>query len=160
MSSFDKRLENAIQRGQSRRVERQATEIDRKMSAEQLKNLHSQYRLQLSEQIEQCMKRLPDHFPGFRLETVYGDKGWGAACSRDDLKARSNTGRESFYSRLMLAIRPHSNLNVLELVGKATVRNRELFNRNYFEELEQANPEHFANRIDHWVIEFAEQYAA
>ena len=159
MNDFDDRLEQAIRRGEHRQAEKEQAALRQQMSEAQLKSLHSKYRLQLSEHIEECMRKLPDHFPGFQYETVYGEKGWGASCSRDDFGPRTG-GRDSLYSRLMLAIRPHSHLNVLELVGKATVRNKGVFNRTFFEELPDADPENFTQRIDYWVIEFAELYAA
>jgi hypothetical protein len=160
MNDFDERLEQAIRRGEHRQAEQAQAAMRQKMSEAQLKSLHGKYRLQLSEHIEECMQRLPDHFPGFQYETVYGEKGWGAACSRDDFGPGQGRQRKNLYSRLLLAIRPHSHLNVLELVGKATVRNKGVYNRTFFEELQDADPENFIQRIDYWVIEFAELYAA
>ena len=61
------------------------SENERALSEEELKRLHSQYRLQLSEHIERCLSTLPGHFPGFRFETVVAERGWGAAVFRDDL---------------------------------------------------------------------------
>jgi hypothetical protein len=160
MTDFDDRLQKANRRGEHRQEAKTKAALHQKMTEEQLKSLHGKYRLQLSEHIEECMKKLPDHFPGFQYETVYGEKGWGAACSRNDFGGRNRKQRDNLYSRLMMAIRPHARLSVLELVAKATVRNKEVFNRTYFEELEETEPERFLERIDYWVIEFAELYAA
>ena len=69
--SFDDRLRQAIERGQ-KRGEARAHEAQKKaMTEEECKRLHSQLRLRLSEQIEACIKRLPNVFPGFQYETIY-----------------------------------------------------------------------------------------
>jgi hypothetical protein len=49
---------------------------------------------------------------------------------------------------------------VLELTAKGTIRNREVFDRHYFEELATANEAKFRDLIDAWVLEYAELYAA
>jgi hypothetical protein len=103
--SFDDRLRQAIERGQKRLEARAHEAHKRALTEEEFKRLHSQYRLLLSEHIEACLKRLPNHFPGFRYETILGDRGWGAACSRDDLVLARST-RHTLYSRLEITIRP------------------------------------------------------
>jgi hypothetical protein len=160
MTEFDKRLSQAIQRGELRQQEKSRADMRQQLTDEQRKSLHGKLRLQLSEHIEQVMRKLPDHFPGFQFQTLFGDKGWGAACSRDDFSTTARDGRNNRFTRLELTIRPYSSLNVLELAGKATVRNKEIFNRTFFEELELVDASNFIQRIDYWVIEFAEVYAA
>ena len=159
--SFEDRLQKAIQRGKRRGQAREAEAAARAFSQEELKRMHSSYRLQLSEQIEKCIKQLPNYFPGFRFETIFGDRGWGGACSRDDLQVSSPRRRQNTYSRLEITVRPHvPKLNVLELVGKGTIRNREVFSRNYFEKIDEADPEKFAELVNVWVLEYAELFAA
>ena len=82
--NFDERLQQAIQRGTRAAQARHGAEAAQALSEEQFKRLHSQYRLQLSEHVEKCLRRLPQHFPGFQFETVVSDRGWGAAVNRDD----------------------------------------------------------------------------
>ena len=105
--SFDDRLRQAIERGQKRGETRAHEAQKRAMTEEECKRLHSQLRLRLSEQIEACIKRLPNVFPGFQYETIYGDKGWGGACFRDDLRIVGGQ-RSSNYSRLEMTVRPYS----------------------------------------------------
>ena len=88
--------------------------------------------------MENCIKRLPNVFPGFQYETIYGDKGWGGACFRDDLRIIGGA-RTSNYSRLEMTIRPYSSLHVLEITAKGTIRNKEAFNRHYYEKLEEVD---------------------
>ena len=57
-------------------------------------------------------------------------------------------------------MRPFSSLHVLELMAKGTVRNKEIFNRSQFQSLAEADINVFAELVDHWVLEFAELYAA
>lgn len=130
------------------------------MTEEELKSLHSQYRLQLSEHIEQCMKQLVNHFPGFKLETIYGERGWGVAGSRDDFQVNERGQRTNSFSRLEITVRPYSSYHVVDLQAKGTIRNKEVFSRRYFEELDAADLETFKNLIDTWVLEYAELYAA
>lgn len=158
--TFEDRLQKAIERGQ-RRSEAKLREAEAKaLSESELKSLHSKYRLQLSEHIEKCVRQLPNFFPGFRFETIFGDRGWGAACSRDDLRVESGRRRESDYSRLEMTVRPVSALHVLELVGKGTIRNKEVFSRNYYEQVQDVDIDKFIQFVDVWVLEYAELYAA
>jgi len=156
---FDERLQKAIERGHRRSDARTEAQRRAAMTDEEFRRLHSQYRLRLSERIEECMKRLPNHFPGFRYETMYGERGWGAACSRDDLRLERGS-RGSDYSRLEMTVRPYSPLHVLELSAKGTVRNKEVFTRTYFEPLDEVDEERFLSLVDTWVLEYAELYAA
>jgi hypothetical protein len=156
---FDERLQSAIDRGK-RRSDDKAREAQAKaLTEDELKSLHSRHRLSLSEHIETCLKRLPNHFPGFRYETIYGERGWGGACYRDDIRIRDGR-RENDYSRLEMTIRPYSSYHVLELTAKGTVGNKEVYNRTHFEELAEADPQTFVELIDVWVLEYAEMYAA
>jgi hypothetical protein len=157
--NFDDRLRQAIDRGQ-KRSELLAREAAAKAwTEEEFRRRHSQVRLTLSEHIEACLKRLPNFFPGFQYETMYGDRGWGGACFRDDLVITRGS-RTTNYSRLEVTIRPYTALHVLDLAAKGTIRNREVFNRNYFEELATADEPKFRDLIDAWVLEYAELYAA
>jgi len=157
---FEQRLRKAIQRGQRRGDEQKKEAAAEAMSQEEVKSLHSKYRLSLSEKIETCLCQLPNHFPGFQFETVYGQRGWGAAVSRDDMQVDQSGRRSNRYSRLEMTIRPFSNAHVLDLAAKGTVRNREVFTRNHFEKVDEADWDNFAELIDLWVLEFAELYAA
>ncbi len=158
--SFEDRLKRAIERGENRAAAKEQAELAKAMTEEELKNLHSNYRLKLSDHIEQCVGQLPSHFPGFQLKTIYGEKGWGAGCSRDDFAGGRGRGRSSEYSRLEMTVRPFSKLHVLELAAKGTVRNKELFNRSHFKKLAEVDEEEFLRLVDVWVLEFAELYAA
>lgn len=157
---FEDRLNQAIQRGKQRGTARQAEAAAQAMSDDELKRLHNQYRLQLSEQIEQCIQKLPQHFPGFTYETIFGERGWGAACRRDDIRLAPRGKRSNDYSRLEMTIRPFSSYHVVELAGKGTIRNKEVFNRSYFEKIEEADIAKFSELIDVWILEYAELYSA
>jgi hypothetical protein len=159
MTDFNKRLEKAIERGQQASDVRAREEAEKALSEQELRRLHSEYRLELSERIERCLKTLPSHFPGFRFETVVSDRGWGAAVSRDDVDLRAGRGRTSFFSRLEMVIRPRGEYNVLDLAAKATVRNKEFFNRSHYQRLAEVDIESFQELIDLWVLEYAELYA-
>lgn len=156
--SFDDRLKQAIERGQRRSADNAREARARQLTEEEFRRLHSQFRLELSDYIEDCVRRLPNHFPGFRYETMFGDRGWGGACFRDDFQAGAS--RSSTYSRLEVSVRPYSNLHVLDLAAKGTIRNREVFNRNFFERLEEVDIDKFRQLVDAWVLEYVELYAA
>ncbi|MGE0759975.1 MAG: hypothetical protein AB7F89_15635 [Pirellulaceae bacterium] len=157
--SFDDRLHQAIQRGQRLGQSAQDAARASALTEDELRRRHGQYRLQLSEHIEQCLRKLPSHFPGFSCEIIYGERGWGAACARDDVRMEAGR-RFQDYSRLEMTVRPYSTYHVVELTAKATIRNKELFNRAYFERIEDANLTKFIELIDLWVLEYAELYAA
>ena len=157
--SFDEQLRQAIERGHKRGDQRAREAADRAWTEEEYRRRHSQLRLTLSDHIEACVKRLPNYFPGFQYETMYGERGWGGACFRDDL-VLSRGSRASDYSRLEVTVRPYSTLHVLDLAAKGTIKNREIFNRNFFEPLNEADHVKFLQLIDAWVLEYAELYAA
>jgi hypothetical protein len=157
---FHERLEKAIHRGQKRGESRAEAARAKALSVEELKRLHSDQRLALSDYIEKCLASLPQHFPGFDLETIYGDAGWGAAIRRDDAGDKRGSVRANFYSRLELTIRPISSAYVLELAAKGTIRNKEVMNRKHFEKVTEADLDSFHELIDLWVLEFAELFAA
>jgi len=156
---FQKRLEKAIQRGQRSHDAEAQARAEQAMGEEELKRLHSQYRLELSEHIEQCMRQLPQHFPGFRYETLVGTQGWGASISRDDLSL-SDGRRANLFSRLEVVVRPFSSSRVLELAAKGTIRNKEIYNRSQYQMLDAVDIASFRELVDRWVLEYAELYAA
>ncbi len=156
---FESRLESAISRGK-RRAEQKASQLRKKqLTEEELRRMHTSYRLSLSERIEKAVHRVADHFPGFQQESLFGEVGWGSACYRDDLRMDAGR-RNNQYSRLEMVIRPYSDLGVLDLKGKGTVMNRELFNRSYYVPIPDVDIEEFSQLIDAWAIEYAEMYAA
>ena len=157
---FEQRLEKAIQRGQHSRNAEERKKAERAVSAEDLKSLHSRCRLELSEHIEDCLRRLADHFLGFEYETVVGEEGWGAKISRDDLRASRRQSVRSLYSRLEMYIRPFSSANIVELVAKGTIRNKEILSRNHYQFLAEVDLDSYRELIDLWVLEYAEKFAA
>ena len=156
---FESRLESAISRGQRRADAKASQQRESELSAEELRRRHTSYRLSLSDRIESSIHRVADHFPGFQNESLFGEVGWGSACFRDDLRIVSGQ-RTNQYSRLEMVIRPHSDSQVLDLKGKGTVMNRELFNRNFFVPIPDVDSNEFENLIDSWAIEYAEVYAS
>lgn len=160
MTEFEERLSKAIHRGHERNAERIRKAREKAMSEEELKNLHTKYRLEFSDHIEQCIKQLPNHFPGFQFESIYGDRGWGGACFRDDIGPGQDGRRANYYSRLEMSIRPFSDLHVVELTSKGTIRNKEVFNRTHFELINKVDTDTFLHLIDVWILEYAEIYAA
>ena len=156
---FQSRLESAISRGKKRAEHSASQERQKELSEDELKRLHTSYRLALSERIERAVHQVADHFPGFQQESLFGEVGWGSACHRDDLRIDSGR-RTNEYSRLEMVIRPFSSLHVLDLKGKGTVMNRELFNRSYYIPIADVDQEEFEQLIDAWSIEYAEMYAA
>jgi hypothetical protein len=156
---FDSELEAAIQRGQHRNELQQQSQRQAELSADQIRKRHNEFRLNLSEHIESCLKKLENHFPGFEYETLYGEKGWGGAISRNDLD-RGRDGRAgSFFSRLELTVRPQNEFNVVNIAGKGTIRDKELFNWNHYENITDADQSAFETMLDKWILQFAEQFA-
>jgi hypothetical protein len=156
---FEDRLQRAIERGRRQGASEARAAAEAAMNEEQARRLHTQYRLDLSEHIEKCLRRLPDHFPGFRVENVTSDRGWGAAVSRDDV-APTDGSRTTVFSRLEIVIRPYSQVRVIELVAKGTIRNKEVFSRNQFQRLTDIDAQVLKDAIDQWVVDYAELYAA
>jgi hypothetical protein len=157
---FEQRLQRAIQRGEQSRAAADRADVARSLSADELRNRYSQGRLELSEHIEVCLRKLIDHFPGFNYSSIVGDAGWGARIVRDDFSAKPGRGQESLYSRFELIVTPRGSADILEVVGKGTIRNREAFNRRHYQRLVELDLEVFKDQIDAWTIEYAESFAA
>ena len=157
---FDKRLDRAIARGQDHRDEKGRELADAEISEEDLRNLHSQSRLSLSERIEECLRKLADHFPGFRYQTVVGDEGWGSRINRDDVDIGAKRRGENLYSRFELLIKPFTTTHIVALTGKGTIRNKELFHRSHYQMLSKVDLDSFGEMIDLWVLEYAEKFAS
>jgi hypothetical protein len=157
---FQQRLQKAIERGVRAGDEQTRAARDLELNEKELQRLHTQYRLELSERIERCLAQVADQFPGFQLESIVDERGWGAAIGRDDVRIQRNGGRSTSFSRLEMFIRPYSSYHLLELAAKATVQNREVFNRTQYQRLAEADLTSFTEMIDHWALEFAELYAA
>ncbi|MFN0198899.1 MAG: hypothetical protein ACKVT0_19295 [Planctomycetaceae bacterium] len=152
---FEQRLQRAIERGSNAREKKGQEAAAHALSEEELKNLHTRFRLELSDHIEHCLRKVSEHFRGFQLSTAVRD-GMGAKISRDEL------GRHgaSLFSLLEMVVRPYSTLHIVELNAKGTIRNKEVFHRNHFQTLSDVNLESFRALIDQWVLEFAEQLSA
>ncbi|MCA9104199.1 MAG: hypothetical protein R3B96_11915 [Pirellulaceae bacterium] len=157
---FQDRLKSAIERGMTRGVRQSEQKKAERLSQEEIRGLYTKYRLELSEHIEACLRPLLDHFPGFEIETLYGDRGWGAAIRRDDLTISGDGKRNNLYSRLEVAVRSVAEHDILDLQAKGTIRNRELFRRHHFERVGDVDIAQFRELVSNWILEFAEQYAA
>ncbi|HOM17519.1 MAG TPA: hypothetical protein PLQ00_09335 [Thermoguttaceae bacterium] len=157
---FEKRLQKAIERGRRLGDLRAQEELRRRMTEEELRRLHGQYRITLNEHIEQCLRNLAGQLPGFQLEPLVSDRGWGAAVGRDDFIRTSSGSRENRFSRLEIFVTPWTPAAILELKAKAIVQDKELFYRSYGQPLAEVDMESFLQRVDQWVLEFAEAYAA
>jgi hypothetical protein len=159
-TGFDSRLERAIQRGEHSRAAAGKAAAARQLSAEEQKSVFSRTRLQLIERIEECLKKVTDHFPGFSFQPVMRDDAWGAGVSRDDLAVQRGEGPKTLYSRLEITVTPLGSAGIIELVAKGTIRNREAFHRRNYQRLEQVDVVSFNELIDLWVLEYAELFAA
>ena len=160
MGDFEKRLEKAIERGSRASTARAQAEAQHALSQRELRRRHTEYRLQVSEQIEACLRQIPEHLPGFGFEPIVSERGWGAAVSRDDVDVTRGRRPLKRFSRLEILIRPLTESYVLELRAKATVRDKEQFHRTHYQRLDEADLKGFADLVDLWVLEFAELYAA
>ncbi len=178
---FDQRLESAIQRGQRRKTEQGAAAAARALTEEEFRNLHSAARINLSEHIEAGLKKLSEHFLGFRFEMLVDETGWGAKISRDDVAfgrpvaepvtKRSPTSfvsetvttrrSENQFSRFQMVVRPYSErAKIVEISAKGTIRNKEVMSRNHYHLLTELNEQTLAESLDNWMIEYAEKFAA
>lgn len=158
---FQERLQKAIDRGSRTRDERDRKQHAKELSVEELRRLHSQFRLPLSERVEFCLKQVSSQFPGFNFAGILDDeRGWGGTISRDDVDLSSSHGRRNLFSRLEMTVRPFGSPHVLDLAAKGTVRNKEIFNRNHFQRLSEVDLDSFLELIDIWSLEYAELYAA
>lgn len=156
---FDERLKKAVARGRHTRDSQAGAEEAKALSEKDLRNLHSGYRLELTEYIEKCLHSVADQFPGFEFKTIVSDEGWGASITRDDVGFQRGAAA-NYYSRLELLIKPFSDTHIVALVAKGTVRNKETISRNHFHFLKEFDMDSFRGTIDLWVLEYAEKYAA
>lgn len=156
---FSKRLESAINRGKEVANQKASDQREREQSEEELRERHSECRLTLCERIEKTINQLADHFPGFRAESVYDDDGWGSAAFRENLHIE-NGRRSTRFSRFEIVVRPCTDLLVLDIKGKGTVNNREVFNSSHYRKIAEVELPDFEKCIEAWSLHFAELYAA
>lgn len=157
--SFRERLQRATERGKQVRAAQLNEAAAKALSEEECRRRHSQYRLELTEYIENCLRELADNFPGFRVESIVDQSGWGAAASRDDFRIESGR-RGTFFSRLQLVISPYNSYHVLDIGAKGTVRNKEVLSRNHYQRLSDVDLQSFHELIEQWVLDYAELYSA
>jgi hypothetical protein len=157
--SFKDRLQRASERGKQSRAAHLNEAAAKALSEEECRRLHSQYRLTLTDHIESCLGELADNFPGFRLETVVDETGWGAAVSRDDLGMTSGK-RGTFFSRFRIVVSPYNTYHVLDISAKGTVRNKEVLSRNHYQRLADVDLQSFRELVEQWALDYAELYSA
>ncbi len=159
MNEFEQQLKAAIRRGEAKGKLEHGEDARRASQIAEFKNLHSKLRLSLTEYIDRVIRKLADHFPGFRIESVFGEAGWGTACARDDVYVDGRT-RSNRYSRFEITVRPINEFYVLDLQARGTIANRELFQRGHFQPVHEVDIQHYQQLLDRWTLEFAELYAA
>lgn len=157
---FDARLQRAIERGEKAKEVRGRVAEAEKLTTEELKALHSTYRLEMTEHVEDTLKKLADHLPGFEYQAVYSEDGWGARLVRDELYLEPGSKAETHYSRLEVLVTPFSPSAIIEVTVKGTVRNREMLNRKHYQRLAEVDLNAFKELIDQRILEFAEVYTA
>jgi hypothetical protein len=155
---FEQRLQKAIQRGERTREMSQQENQKRAATEEELHDLHTATRIELSEYMENCLKQVGESFPGFQFRNLVSDEGWGGKITRDDLQL-SNKQKVNVFSRFEIFVRPYTPGHLIDVVAKSTIRNKELFNRHHFQQLSQLDLDSFRALIDLWVLEFAEAFA-
>lgn len=157
---FTERLQRAVQRGQQTRAATEREQVQAALSEEESRALHAQARVELSDHIEACLRKVSDHFPGFEYQTVVSESGYGARIRRDDLRSQPGRGFAHEYSHLELLVRSYTPRRILELTGRGAVANKEVLHRSHFQFLNQLDLDTFRETIDHWVLEYAEKFAA
>jgi len=155
---LEKKLQQAIERGKSKKDTTQAGDPNQ-WTPQRLKNHHNNIRLALSDYIESVLKKVDDMVPGFKSEILFGDKGWGTAIYRDDF-AMINGSRQNLYSRLEVFVRSMNEYHVVDVATKATIGNKELWNKNFYQEIPEADQNKMQEKVDQWAVEFVEAYTA
>lgn len=157
---FNQRLQRAVERGQSRRDAELRAQSQAAMTEEQLRALHSQSRLELSDHFEAGLHKLADTFPGFAFQTVATPDGFGAKVSRDDLRSRGGKPLTHEYSHLEFLIRSYSPRHVFEVSCRGAIANKEVLQRTHYQVLDRLDMDTFREQVDHWILEYAEKFAA
>lgn len=157
---FNERLQRAVERGQSRRDAELRAQSEALLTEEQLRALHSQARLELSDHLETALQKLADTFPGFTYQTVATPDGFGAKVSRDDLRSRGGKPLAHEYSHLELIIRSYSPRHLLEIGCRGAIANKEVLQRTHYQLLNRLDVDTFRETMDHWILEYAEKFAA
>jgi hypothetical protein len=157
--NFRDRLQRATERGKQIRAAQLNEAAAKALSEEECRRRHSQYRNELTDHIEKCLGDLAENFPGFRMETIVDESGWGAGVSRDDFGLTAGK-RNTFFSRMRIVVGPYSQYHVLDISAKGTVRNKEILSRNHYQPLGDVDLETFRELIESWALDYAELYSA
>lgn len=157
---FRERLQKATDRGRRAREAQRSAAAAKALSEEECRRLHSGYRLELCDHIESCLHELADSFPGFRVKTVGDDSGLGSVASRDDVGLAAGRRSDNYFSRLRIVVSPHNKYHVLDVTAKGTIRNKEAFTRNHYQQLDDVDLDQFRHLIESWVLDYAQMFAA
>ena len=157
--SFRERLQRATERGKQARAAQLNEAAAKALSEEECRRLHSQYRLALTEHIEKCLREMADNFPGFRMETVVDESGWGAAVSRDDFRMEGGRARHVLQP-------PAARGQPVQHVPRARHR-REGHGAEQgsaepqsLQRLADVDLQSFRELMEQWVLDYAELYSA
>ena len=109
MNTFDQRLSKAIERGHQRNAERLRAERAKALSEEELRQLHTRYRLQFSEQIEQVPAAdCRAIFRGFSTRRCMASGVGVEPAAATICDPGGAARRANYFSRLEMTIRPYS----------------------------------------------------
>lgn len=156
---FGQRLQKAVERGRKQSAAAAQDQVRSQLTEEELRTLHAQARVELSDHIELCLQQVAQQFPGFDFQTVLNPEGFGARIARDNIRGRRGTMNRE-YSHLELIVKSFSPARILEVVCRGAIANKEAVNRNQFQRITELDLDTFKQLVDQWVLEYAEKYAA
>lgn len=156
---FSTRLNKAVERGRQQRAAVERQQELSQLTEEDLRTLHAQARVDLSDHIDLCLKQVADQFPGFEFQSVINPDGFGGRINRDNLRGRGRDMSRQ-YSHLELIIRSYSTAHVLEITARGAIANKEVIQRSQYQKLRELDLDTFRHLIDQWVLEYAEKYAS
>ncbi len=64
------------------------------------------------------------------------------------------------YSRLEITVKPFTELGIVNMNAKGTIKNKEMFTRRHHDPVQEADMEQFLSMVDRWVLEYAQLYTA
>ncbi|MCB9898977.1 MAG: hypothetical protein H6825_13310 [Planctomycetes bacterium] len=117
-----------------------------------------EYREEIEAVIEELVRNFQAEAPDFVLTRGFFEGKYMLALRLDEQLLDANGRIDSYFSRLMLLLDPHTNENTFGVQCRKTIRNRDLETTVHADRMDEAAKEGFGRFIEEQFLTFAEGY--
>ena len=92
----------------------------------------------------------------------WSERGPRTNAGVEQLHGRQRRGRDTIVAYAVVVVRivrPPGEYGLLTIVGRGTVKNREVLNWNHFAEIPDVNTSAFKKLMDGWILQYVEMFS-